>query len=514
MLSRLFSFSSTRASRLVKPAHVTRTLKSQPARSLSSGFQVPSTKYRRIAPDNKIVLLGFGSIGQGSLPLILRHLDVSPSQIVVITKDTTEAGVKEAKQYGIDIRYQTITPDNFEKIMGDTLQPGDFLLNVSVDVSSCDLIKLCKRRRALYLDTCIEPWMGDYSNPSKGAADRSNYALRETALVLKEKDAPTAVITHGANPGMVSHLVKEALLNVARDTDFSVRRVPTTKQEWAELAQALGIKVIHIAERDTQISPIPKRPGEFVNTWSIDGFVSEGFDQPSELGWGTHEKKFPTDGHAHVSGGKSAIWLNRPGAAQQVYTWTPAAGPILGYLVTHSESISISDYFTVKRGSDVVYRPTVHYAYHPCDAAVLSLHEAEGLNFQHPKSKRLMTDEITDGMDELGVLLMGHKKGAYWYGSQLDIHQARALVPFNNATSLQVTSSILAGMIYAMENPNLGVVEPDEIPFQRVMEIMRPYLGTVKGEYSDWTPLQGRRDTFPELVDRSCPWQFANFRVA
>ena len=50
-----------------------------------------------------------------------------------------------------------------------------------------------------------------------------------------------------------------------------------------------------------------------------------------------------------------------------------------------------------------------------------------------------MMDDITKGIDELGVLLAGHKKNAYWYGSQLSIEEARSLAPYNNATSLQVT---------------------------------------------------------------------------
>ena len=56
-------------------------------------------------------------------------------------------------------------------------------------------------------------------------------------------------------------------------------------------------------------------------------------------------------------------------------------------------------------------------------------------------------------MDELGVLIYGHEKNAYWYGSQLDIDRTRKMAPKQTATGLQVTSAILAGMVWAMENP-------------------------------------------------------------
>ena len=58
---------------------------------------------------------------------------------------------------------------------------------------------------------------------------------------------------------------------------------------------------------------MPKQPGEFVNTWSVDGFVSEG-SQPRELGWGTHERNFPRDGKRHDFGCMAAIYLMQPGA--------------------------------------------------------------------------------------------------------------------------------------------------------------------------------------------------------
>src|SRR6202035_2691390 len=284
---------------------------------------------------------------------------------------------------------------------------------------------------------------------------------------------PTAVLTHGANPGLVSHLVKQALLNIARDTGVYAGR-PSSRESWARLSQTLGIKVIHIAERDTQVTNVPKAANEFVNTWSVDGFVSEGA-QPAELGWGTHEKHFPADGGRHKLGSGCAIFLNRPGASTRVRTWTPAAGHFHGFLITHSEAISLADYYTVMDGERVAYRPTSHYAYHPSDNAVLSVHEFAGNNWHLQDRKRIMMEEITDGTDELGVLLAGHSRNAYWYGSQLSIGEARALAPYNSATSLQVTAATLAGMIWAMENPNRGVVEPDDMDSQPPWQYYLPY---------------------------------------
>ncbi|MGE0116108.1 MAG: homospermidine synthase [Steroidobacteraceae bacterium] len=459
----------------------------------------------------RLVFVGFGSIGQGVLPLILRHIGIDKERITIVTSDAR--GEAEAQAYGIRFIKQPLKRDNYRQVLQPLLSKGDFLLNLSVEVSSLDLIRLCAGIGVLYLDTCIEPWEGGYTDLSLTPSQRSNYALREAALALQDelKNSPTAVITHGANPGLVSHLVKQALLNVAADSGLQMA-VPSSREQWAALAQQLGVKVIHIAERDTQVANIPKRVGEFVNTWSIDGFVGEGC-QPAELGWGSHEKALPPEGRRHDFGRGSAIYLMRPGAGTRVRTWAPCAGQFHGFLITHGESISLADYYTVKQDSSVVYRPTVHYAYHPCDDAVMSVHELAGRNWHQQAKQRLLMSEIIDGIDELGVLLAGHKKGAYWYGSQLSCAQARQLAPYNNATSLQVCVSVLSGMIWAMENPQRGIIEPDEMDFQRNLQICMPYLGPVVGEYTDWTPLKDRGRLFPEDIDASDPWQFKNVLV-
>jgi homospermidine synthase len=460
----------------------------------------------------RLVMLGFGSIGQGVLPLILRHIAMPKSRITIVTAEPR--GREVAEEFGVRFVEKALTRDNHKDVLVPLLGRGDVLLNLSVDVSSVALVELAQSLGALYLDTCVEPWAGGYTDPSLTPSQRSNYALRESALALRGSGRPTAVMTHGANPGLVSHFVKQALLDIARDTGVAGTAAPGDRAGWAALARRLGVRAIHIAERDTQTADIAKRPGEFVNTWSIDGFVGEGC-QPAELGWGTHERALPPDGHRHGFGCDAAIYLMRPGASTRVRSWTPLEGPFHGFLITHNESVSIADYLTARDAAGgVVYRPTVHYAYHPCDDAVLSIHELAGKNWAMQPEKRLMMDEIARGTDELGVLLMGHAKGAYWYGSRLSIEEARRLVPHNNATSLQVTAAVLAGLVWAIENPRAGVVEAEELDHGRILEIAGPYLGEVVGAYSDWTPLQGRGALFPEDVDESDPWQFSNVRVA
>src|SRR5580700_6994461 len=462
-----------------------------------------------------IVMIGFGSIGKGTLPLIERHFEFDPDRFVVIDPDDSDRKLLDDR--GVRFVHLGLTRDNYRDVLTKYLTAGSgqgFCVNLSVDTSSLDLMRHCREIGALYVDTVVEPWPGFYYDKSLGNDARSNYALRETVLAARRKNpgGSTAVSCCGANPGMVSWFVKQALLNVAGDLGVKFKE-PASREDWGKLAKKVGVKGIHIAERDTQRAKQPKPLEVFVNTWSVEGFLSEGM-QPAELGWGSHEKKLPNNGFKHKTGCQAAIYLTQPGANTRVRSWTPTAKAQYGFLVTHNESISIADYFTLRNGRKVLYRPTCHYAYHPCNDAVLSLHELFGRAGQRQEDIYILDEhDIVDGIDELGVLLYGQKKNAYWYGSQLSVDETRELAPYQNATGLQVTSAVLAGMVWALENPTAGIVEADEMDFHRCLEIQRPYLGPVKGFYTDWTPLSDRPGLFPEDIDTSDPWQFRNVLV-
>jgi homospermidine synthase len=427
-----------------------------------------------------VVMIGFGSIGRGTLPLIERHFKFDKSRMTVI--DPRDTDRKLLDERGIAFVQDAVTEKNYKKLLTPLLTNGGgqgFCVNLSVDTGSVDLMRLCRKLGVLYIDTVVEPWLGFYFDTEADNASRTNYALRES--LLKEKhDNPggaTAISTCGANPGMVSWFVKQALVNLATDLGLEFSEPAQEDREgWAKLMKKAGVKGIHIAERDTQRTKKPK---------------------PMDVFW------------------KAAIYLEQPGANTRVRSWCPTPGPQYGFLVTHNEAISIADFFTVRgKKGKVHYRPTCHYAYHPCNDAVLSMHEIFGAAGKPQAAYHVLDEnELVDGVDELGVLLYGHDKNAYWYGSQLSLAEARKLAPYQNATGMQVTSAVLSGMVWALENPEAGIVEADEMDYKRCLEVQSPYLGPVKGYYTDWTPLDNRPGLFPEDLDENDPWQFRNILV-
>lgn len=459
----------------------------------------------------RMLIVGFGSIASSLLPLLLRHIDIDPKRITVLSPHGSHGDI--ARDYGVQVVEKGLTQQNHREELQRLVSDGDFLLNLSVNVSSEALVRYCWEHGILYLDTSIEPWRGGALDPDASLSRRSNYALREAvfAFRLDKRNGPTAILTQGANPGLISALLKQALVNMAADNDLDYKP-PASFEDWATLAMRLGIEAIHVAEQDTQISKTRKAPNEFVNTWSVDGFVEEG-TQPAELGWGTHERHWPADAERHGFGSDAAVYLARPGFATRVRSWTPLSGAFHGFLITHGESISIADHMTLRENGKVIYRPTVHYAYRPCDDAILSIDELAGRGWRKQDGKRILSGDITGGTDELGVLLMGNERGVYWYGSRLSTAQARNLIAHNTATSLQVVAGILGGIVCALESPCAGVVEPDDLDYETVLRVARPYLGEVVGVYGDWTPLAQHSELFPEPADED-PWQFLNIRVA
>lgn len=457
----------------------------------------------------RILILGFGSIGRAALPCFFSFFDIQSSQVVILADDDSHS--KSAQKYDVTFHRIKITSRNYIEVLNRFISDGDFLVNLTNQVCTASLVKYCDDKKVLYIDTSTQPWEEHFNSQSKSIVERTRYMFREHMLELKGRTAKTALITHGANPGLVSHFVKQALCDIA-DANGLHLSTPETPKDWASLSMTLGIKAIHISERDTQVCNRPKHSGEFVNTWSVEGLIQEGL-QPAELGWGTHEKNIPVDGKLHEIGSQCGIYLNCPGAHTKVRSWVPSYGAFHGLMIPHSESMSLANYLTLKDQHNVLYRPTVHYAYQPSPDAILSLLELADKEWAKQESSRLIFEEIIEGADELGVLLMGNSKGAYWYGSNLSIQEARALAPFNNATSMQVVAGLISGMMWVIDHPDKGLLEPEEIDYQYILNIAKPYLGSVKGYFTDWNPIHHRTNLYHEIIDPTDPWVFDNIRI-
>jgi len=483
--------------------------------------------------DHKILIIGYGSVSQCTLPILLEKLDVPPENVTVMDFEDKAEALKKFTDKGINFIHERVTKENLGHILSKHLDSGSLLIDLAWNIGANDIIGWCHDHDVLYVNTSVEVWDSAGEIFTKTPFEKSLYwrqmKLRE--MSKDWKDATTAVVDHGANPGLISHFVKQGLIDIANKLIDDGKAKGKDKEELEEyiknrkfnlLGQKLGVKVIHCSERDTQITNKPKEVDEFVGTWSIEGLREEG-TAPAEMGWGTHEQKLPALANVPPYGPKNQIMLSQMGINTWVRSWIPNE-EIVGMVIRHGEAFGLSDRLTVWDGDPIdsaqdlrkaVYRPTVHYAYMPCHETLSSLCELRGRNYVLPAKLRIMEDEITTGADKLGALLMGHEYNSWWTGSILTIDEARKLAPGQNATTLQVALGVISAVLWMMENPNKGICLPDDLPHDFVLDIAKPYLGNFVSKPSDWTPLKNRMVYFkenPASKTSSDPWQFENFQ--
>lgn len=483
------------------------------------------TDRRRRAFDGRLLLIGCGSVSRCFQPLLFRHIDMDFTRLTVLDFEDRVDSVPETIAAGARYDRHRLTRENLAAMLAARVGPGDIVVDLAWDIDTAAIIAWCHDNNVRYLNTSVEVW-DPYGDLTVAPQDKTLYArhrqLRQLAASWKGP-GPTMVIEHGANPGLVSHWTKVALIDIAKNmlaqdalSDDRRRRLADAlrAQDFARLAMETGTKTIHVSERDTQISRQPKEVGEFVNTWSIEGFYEEGI-ATAEMGWGTHERTLPANAYVHSEGPRNQICLAQPGVTTLVRSWVPLGGEIIGMVVRHGEAFTISDHLTVWDGDEAVYRPTVHYAYLPADVAIASWLECRMQGYKLQKKQRIMGDEIASGIDELGVLLMGHDLTAWWTGSQLGIDETRRLALHQNATTLQVAASVLGALTWMLDHPEKGLCVPDDLDHHEVLAVANPYLGPCPSSRSEWTPLLNRVDPFegyrcPRPSDEDV-WQFGTF---
>ncbi|MBI4358670.1 MAG: homospermidine synthase [Candidatus Omnitrophica bacterium] len=477
--------------------------------------------------DGKILVIGCGSVAQCAVPLIFKLIDIPPNRVTIMDPVDNRPRVKDALNQGVSYVFERIVQDNFKALLAKYVGPGDLIIDLAYDIDCCAILQWCHDNNVLYINTSVELWHpyqgAEGKHPTELTLYARHMAMHKTMQRWPNPKGATTIMDHGANPGLVSHFTKQALIEIGEKILKEKPRDPRKTQlemalkdlNFPKLAQLEGVKTIHISERDTQITDKPKEVNEFVNTWSIIGFYEEGV-APAELGWGSHERYVPKGAMFHKEGPRNQICLRTKGMNTWVRSWVPC-GEITGMVIRHGEAFSISDRLTVWDDGKALYRPTVHYAYCPADVAINSLHELEMRQFELQERQRILNDEILSGQDQLGCLLMGHDFSAWWIGSLLDIEETRRLVPHQNATTLQVAISAVASAMWAIQNPNEGFCLPDDLPHEEILKISKPYLGPFISQAVDWTPLKDRKNLFldygTKLPKEDDVWQFTTFLV-
>lgn len=459
--------------------------------------------------NGKILVLGAGSVSQCVLPLLFNVINVPPSNITVLDAQDRKTTIGKSLEKGINFIVKKITRENYKQVLSEYLSEGDFLLDLTVEIDTCALLEWCYENKVFFLNTATEVWSTSRVPVFAEPREQTLYQRYQRLWKLVSKwnlSSTTAIVEHGANPGLISHFVKKGLMDISQKlilTETGAKKGALQEavrvKDFARMAYLSGLRVIHISEKDTQISAKPKQDNEFVNTWSCDGFVEEAI-APAEIGWGTHEKQLPKNGYSHASGLQHQVYTSTQGFKKHVRSWVPS-GEIQGAVIRHGEASSLTASLTVYDGIDPLYRPTVHYAYSPTPDAMASLKELEQRRWKMQENQRIFNDDIVSGVDELGCLLMGDHFDPIWIGSILDIEEARKLVPHQNATTIQVAIAVIAGMAYAIQHPNSGFCLAENLNTDEILKMTTPYLGKFVSVPVTWDLLKDKN------------YQFSNFEI-
>lgn len=472
----------------------------------------------RFRPPRKVVMFGCGSVAQCLLALLLRHLDMDFTDLTVVDAVDRRGEIGEALAAGVQFRQAEITRESLWRIVPELAGTGDIIIDLTYDVGTIEMIEAAREAGAMYVNASVEDWDDGRDPDPVSLTGLTLYQAHEDLASAADGwagDDWTAIVSHGANPGMVSSLTKRALEDLAEAVLKQLGGAQGVAGRWqqaieaaadagdhARIAQATGVQLVQVSEQDTQISGQPREWGEFCCTWSPLACLKEALQLPAEIGLGTHETHHPYGTIPHPNGSGGVICLNRPGADVWARSWAPHAGPFTGVVISHDETVTLAKYLTVRdEGTGRrVYAPTNHYVYGLPQDTQASLAEARDRGYQMLPRQRIVVGGEPEQMDELGVLLGGHDLGTWWYGSQLDVKRAHELVPGHGPTTVQVAGPLLAAIGWAIEHPRAGLCHPEDLDHRFVLDVAGPY----------WEPLVTAQATWDPLTEPARP--FATYR--
>src|SRR4051812_30664472 len=208
---------------------------------------------------NKILFVGYGAVAECTLPILFKHLKVPAKNVTVMDFENRAEKLKRWTAKGVRFVRDRVTEENMGKLLAKHVGAGDLLIDLAWNIDALEILQWCRDHGVMYINTSTELWdpYKSGSHPTEKTLYWRHMNLRRMTAKWQGKGA-TAVIEHGANPGLISHFVKQGLIDIGAkllaDRKAKGRRAEqitefTQTGQFNRLAQALGVKVIHCSER-------------------------------------------------------------------------------------------------------------------------------------------------------------------------------------------------------------------------------------------------------------------------
>lgn len=440
--------------------------------------------------NGQLVFFGVGAVAKATLHLLDDFIKVNPKKIFMFDLIDYSENPDVKKYIDKGAHYIVMDLNIHYRAIINKLNKYDIVIDLTCMTQSLSFMEECKKNNICYINTSLEDKESVYNmRKSKEGFLRTYQQSHNEVNELKKKypeNMATQSIINGMNPGLISSMIKYGLLFLALKSG----RIKELKhyiddKDYGKLCNELKVAVIHCSETDSSdyINKDDKDLKKFTNTWCINGFVQEG-SANCEFTYGSDQMEMPKDSkllHDHI------IEMKEPAIDVFCESYVPVDGKIIGIVIPHSEGISSSVYF-----SDGTYCPTQHYVYKiapVCHRSLKKFYPKNDLGKTIDKDKSHVLNNLDDdfeGIDRVGALILTTDKKAVWCGSMLD--NKNEVVGNHSATTIQVACSLLSGVKYMIENPDEGILFPEDLDELYVINHCKKYLGKFYCDFVDYKP--------------------------
>ena len=434
----------------------------------------------------KIFFIGFGAVGYGLSEIFNRESLYLNCDFTIIEpkKDRAYLISDIFKDRKCTLISEGITRDNYRSLL-DGVDKYTFIINVSVNVDSIDILRFAKERDAYYIDTSIEQYEDHIRKDVRDINSYSDFKLNNLfhqnieAMKALKNSKKTRVVSGGFNPGMIQEYVKKGLKIYG-----GYHGLYLEKGDYAKLGNKLGLKEIQIVEYDSQIfkKGIVSKKDAFVSDWSAIGFQEEASDlcmvalsnsdmaklgdsviKPEEKGFAnTHVGFLP---HRGMNVYRKSITVDHNGNPFEYE----------GMLIPHAEVVSLSEFFTYKGDC-----PSIMYIYRPCKSAIKGLEYFKKNNYKIlAKEKVVLNEDVVDGWDSIGALLHFENGERFWSGCVLGKEDVDKMGFKSNATIIQVAGFMNAAIKWVLSPKGVdkGLINAEDINHEFIFKHASKYMG-------------------------------------
>ena len=437
--------------------------------------------------ESKLMIFGFGGVGKSLLNLIMQENLFSLDNILVV--DRTRKAMKYYEEKGgkrENCLLFEMDSSCYRELL-DKLSEGDFFIYLAVGNDNLVLAKECAERNIHFLCTTDDT----FSEIPFGEPFRYRTHFREyKELMNKTPGRATSVLQFGSNPGLISVLTKKALMVIAETDDHPFvsenrehLRELIKKGEFAHLAKELLVSAFVETDLDTTVSDYSEYEDTAYSTWSIADFEGEMNDRTiqkvgSEVSLSEHLERIgvPVDKVYYYNKQDGTLVLDTSGKYVRTGGYVKKQF-FEGCVDAHEEVFSIHDYYTVKDDEgEIAYAPSTMFVYHPCDIALNSVYHEDNI-----RGKLITRDRMLSGGEMIGICVEGKNFNPIYLGTEAFYDENRDDTP----TVLLVSASVLAAIKYMISHPDEGVLFPEYLDADEIIEYISPWLPVVTNRLND-----------------------------